>query len=131
MTSRIFAILSYINIMNCDANGQRLQHIDNEQLYFIPFHSTSFGCFHLLSIYLCICCLEYIIYQPNKSINELWAELYNDSSHIVIIMLLKSCNINIIIINNTIKILLSPSYKTNGKQAMYKARYITYINNFI
>ena len=41
---------------------------------------------------------------------------------IVIIMLLKSCNINIIIINNTIKILLLPSYKTNGKQAMYKAR---------
>ena len=41
---------------------------------------------------------------------------------IVIIMLIKSCNINIIIINNTIKTLLSPSYKTNGKQAMHKAR---------
>ena len=41
---------------------------------------------------------------------------------IVIMMLLKSYNINTIIINNTIKILLSPSYKTNGKLTMYKAR---------
>ena len=32
-------------MMNCDANGQRLQHIDNEQLYFISFHSTSVGLF--------------------------------------------------------------------------------------
>ena len=56
---------------------------------------------------------------------------YTTIAVIVIIMLIKSCNINIIIINNTIKILLSPSYKTNGKQTMYKARYITYINNFI
>ena len=50
---------------NCDANGQRLQHIDKEQLNFIPFHSTSVSCFHLLSIYLCNCCPE-LHYLPTK-----------------------------------------------------------------
>ena len=41
---------------------------------------------------------------------------------IIIIMLIKNCHINIIIINNTIKTLLSPLTITNDKQAMYKSR---------
>ena len=130
MTSRILAILSHINMMNCDANGQCLQHIDNEQLYFIPFHSTSLGFFICSQFTYAIVVWNTLFTNQTKALMN-YEQNYTTIAVIVIIMLIKSCNINIIIINNTIKTLLSPSYKTNGKQTMYKARYITYINNFI
>ena len=81
----------------------------------------------LLVVFICSQLLLQLLFgiklftnQTKTSMN--YEQNYVTIAVIVIMMLLKSYNINTIIINNTIKILLSPSYKTNGKLTMYKAR---------